>query len=543
MRAKITKAAPYVVLGLVFLMMVFLNIFYQDQWMDSDMAAEMVFSRVLSEGGHFFATPDWYYATEFRFLFTHWIMGPLFKISDNWHLIRTITHLVSYALILVSYFFMLKPLKISGGLTALMACVLLLPFSETMMFYMQMSNFYIPHSMIIIFFFGMFLRLAGKTEYKKWQKIFLLVCYIVLALICGVSGIRYLLVMQCPLVVAGFFYWLMSEEFAVFRKEFTFDRKTWENAKKLFQNEKSSYFYYSLLGAVGSLVGYGINVVWVSKQYVFQTYDATNFIDIYQGDFLERFQNAFGCLLMFFGYIPQKGVLSLRGIITLISFVMVALFVYCTVKAYKKCQGIRFFVALFVTVAFAINVFAFIFTTSTMVPRYYITILIFALPVVAFYLEEEKMLFDKTLVSLILIGCLTLSSAKTFYSYITVDKNETKRPVAEFLAENDYHFGFATFNNANVITELTNGDVEIANVWDPKDLNYFKWSSPVKYYEEDYHTGETFLLLTAEEAAAFADAQSVKQGKIVYDDGCYIVYLYDSVAELMSYGNQSDRNR
>ena len=55
---------------------------------------------------------------------------------------------------------------------------------------------------------------------------------------------------------------------------------------------------------------------------MFQTYDATNFIAIYQGVLMERIQNAVGSLLMLFGYIPDKGVLSLRGIITIIAFVL-----------------------------------------------------------------------------------------------------------------------------------------------------------------------------------------------------------------------------
>lgn len=568
MRAKLAKSAPFILLGLVFLMLVFLNIFYQDQWMDSDMAAEMVFSRVLAEGGHIFATPDWYYATEFKFLFTHLIMGPLLRIMDNWHVIRTITQLVYYALIIVAYFYVMKPLKISKGLTALAACVVLLPFSETMMFYMQMSNFYIPHSLIILVFYGMFLRLAGKVAYKKWQKAVLLVCYVLLGVCCGLSGIRYMLAMQGPLVVAGFFYWLSSDAFKEFRAGFGFgdesagqdaeklskdtdaksgksrilqpgivNEATCENGKKLLKCEEAGYFYYSLLGVVCSLAGYVINAVWVSRQYVFQTYESTNFIAVYQGEFLERLQNAFGSLLMFFGYIPQKSVLSLRGIISVIAFVLIGIFVFCTRRAYKSCKGIRFFAVMFVIVAFAVNVFAFVFTNSTMVPRYYITIMIFALPVIAMYLEEEKVVFDKTLVFLILAACLFLSSAKTFYSYITVDKNAPKREVAAFLAENDYDFGFATFDNANVITELTNGEVEIAHIWNIDDMDFFKWSSPVKYYEDGYHTGETFLLLTTAETVEFADSKAVERGEAVYEDEYYTVYVYENVEALLECGS------
>lgn len=531
MKTKIVKFGPYVLLGLIFLMLIVLNIFFHDHWLDSDMAAEMMFSKILSETGHFFATPEWYYSTEFRFLYTQLVMAPLFHVFNDWHVIRAITNIVFYVLMLASYFYFMKPLKVSKGLTALTACILLLPFSETMMTHMQMGNTYMSHVIIIFLFYGMFLRLAGKQPYKRLGKVLLLVCYLVLALICGVSGVRYLLALQCPLVLAAFIYLLKTEEFQSFRSEMTK-----ENAFGFLKTEAASYFYYSVLGAVGSVAGYGLNVLWVSKQYVFQTYDATNFISIYQGVLFERLQNAIGSLLMLFGYIPDKGFLSLRGLISIIAFVLLAVLVYCTVKGIKRCSGVRYFVTLFLVVAFCLNVFVFVFTTSTMVPRYYITILIFALPVLAFYLEEEKFPFDKAAVMVILAGCLLLSTAKTTLSFITADKNEEKRVVAEFLQENNYHFGFATYTNGNIITEITNGEVEIANIWDPVNLDYFKWSTPMKYYEEDYHTGEVFLLLTAQEVTEIAKSDVVKNGNVVYEDGAYTVLVYENVATLMSYG-------
>ncbi|MBE5883036.1 MAG: hypothetical protein E7291_01220 [Lachnospiraceae bacterium] len=532
MKAKIVKFGPYILLGLLFLMLVFLNIFYQDHWLDSDMAAEMIFSRILAETGHVFATPEWYYSTEFRFLYTQLVMGPLFHILSDWHVIRTITNIVFYGLMLASYFYFMKPFKVSGSLTALTACILLLPFSETMMTHMQMGNTYMSHVIIVFLFFGMFLRLSGKAEYKIWQKGLLLACYIVLAVICGVSGVRYLLALQCPLVLTAFFSLLKTGAFQSFRKEM--NRIYF---KEIFSTPPAAYFKYSILGAVGSVAGYGINVVWVSHQYVFQTYDATNFIAIYQGELFDRLQNAIGCLLMLFGYIPDKGFLSLRGIISMIAFVLFGVLVYCTVKGLKRFSGERYFVALFLAVAFWLNLFVFTFTTSTMVPRYYITILIFALPVIAFYLEEEKLPFDKVAVAVLLALCLMLSTAKTVLSFVTADKNEDKRQVAAFLQENNYDFGFATFTNGNIITELTNGEVEIGNIGDPQYLEYFKWSSPMKYYEEDYHTGEVFLLLTAEEIAEYAQAEAVVSGERVYEDGSYVVLLYEGVATLMSYAD------
>ena len=107
------KQIPYILLGATLLLLLGLNIISQDHWLDSDMAAEMIFSRILSEENHIFSTTNWYYSTEFRVLYTQLIMGPLFRICNNWHVIRTITNLVFYGLMLASYYYFMKPLKVS----------------------------------------------------------------------------------------------------------------------------------------------------------------------------------------------------------------------------------------------------------------------------------------------------------------------------------------------------------------------------------------------------------------------------------------------
>ena len=524
------KQIPYILLGATLLLLLGLNIISQDHWLDSDMAAEMIFSRILAGEHQMISTTNWYYSTEFRVLYTQLIMGPLFRICNNWHVIRTITNLVFYGLMLASYYYFMKPLKVSRGLTVLSSCLLLLPFSETMMTHMQMGNTYMSHVILVLWFFGMYLRLCSG-EYSTKRKISLWIFYVLLAIVCGMSGVRYLLALQCPLVLTSVFYLLGGEEFQSFRGEMTK-----AHFRALLPTTRMKYFLYSVVGAFFAVAGYGINVVWISHKYVFQTYGATNFIALYHGVLFDRIQNAAGCLLMLFGYIPDKGFLSLRGIVTMAAFAMLGIYGYVTVKSGKTEQstGFRSLITLFLKVSFVLNLFVFIFTTSTMVPRYYITIFIFALPVLCFYLEEEQMPFDRLAVTALLTICLILGTGKTVMSFLTVDKNETKRPVAQFLAENGYDFGFATYNNANIITELTNGEVEIGNIGDPEHLEYFKWSSPMKYYEEGYHTGETFLLLTSEECAEYAEAPALKQGEKVYEDGIYTVYLFDSTEELMN---------
>lgn len=535
MRAKCVKYAPYLLLGLSFLLLVFLNLFCHDHWLDSDMAAEMIFSRLLAEDGHFFATPDWYYSTEFRFLYTHWIMGPLFRFVGSWHVIRAVTNIISYALMLGAYYYCMKPLQVRRGLVAGSSAILLLPFSETMMTHMAMGNTYLFHVIIVFLFFGLYLRLTGSAKnVGRGKRAVWALCYLALALVCGVSGVRYLLALQCPLVLAGLIYLLRAADFQQFRRNLTAanQKQQW---KLLFKCSAMKYFGCSLLGALGSVAGYAVNVLYVSRQYVFQTYDATNFIAVYQGVLFERVQNAVGSLLMLFGYIPDRGVISLRGVVTLAAFALLGILGYCSVRAGKKSRGQRLFVSIFLASGLCLNLFVFVFTTSTMVPRYYITIFIFALPMLCFYLEQEERYFDRMAVSLLLVLCLSLATGKTVLSYLTVDKNADRREVAAFLEENGYRFGYASYWNANIITELTDGAVEVANVGDAEYLEYFQWSSPMKYYKNGYTAGEVFLLLAAEEVRGAADAESVQNGRIVYQDDAYTVLVYDSAEELMGY--------
>lgn len=536
MLGAVKKYGVFVLPGMVLLALAALNLFYQDRWLDSDMAAEMIFSRLLAQEGRLIATPEWYYSTEFRVLYTQLIMTPLFHMTDNWHLIRTVTNLICYGLVLMSWLYMLRPLRADGRLAALTGTILLLPFSETMITHMQMGNTYMPHVILLCFYFGMFLRLAEGGEYSAGAKWALLVCYAALSVVFGLSGVRYLLAMQCPLVIAAFLYLIGSEEFEQFRARFgvrSDARKYWKSAWQ----KRGRYLCFSFLGAVCGVLGFGLNVAWVSRAYVFQTYGATNFIAVYQGILWERLQNAFGSLIMLFGYIPDKSFLSLRGCVTIASFVLIAAFGYCVAKAYRQSEGCRFFAVLFFLTAFAVNLFVFVFTTSTMVPRYYISLFLFALPALAFYLEGqegETPLLDRLAVVVLLVVCLGLGSFKIVFSYLTTDKNADRRAVAAYLAESDYNFGYATYWNANVTTELTNGLVEVANINNPEELQYFKWSSPMRYYEEDYRQGEVFLLLANDEVAEYGTAKALQKGTKTYEDDHYTVLVYESAAALMA---------
>lgn len=525
-------------LTFVFAILVVLNLVAGEHWIDSDMAAEMIFSRLIAEEGGLIATKNWYYSTEFRILYTQLIMGPLFRIFDSWHVIRVLTNIVTYVLLLGSYYYFMKPLCSKWSTVIVSSVILLLPFSETFLTHVQMGNTYMPHMIIIFFCFGMYLRLAGKKRGKNAGSLLLLVLYVLLSAICGMSGVRYVLALQAPLVLAGVWMCLKSGEFYQLRRNVTLLQ-----IKKVLKSTKTRYLWYALLGLVSAMVGYLVNIAVIAGEYQFQTYEATNFIQVFQGVLMERVQNTIGNLLMLFGYIENKGFLSMRGVISLIAFALISgigLLTYRCGRLLKyrteeemPAHAQKRFVLRFFVVAFLLNTFVFIFTTSTMTSRYYITVFMFVLPMLCMYYDMETLPLDRILVMLFLTGCLGLASAKCVYSFLDKDKNAEEKKVAAFLEEEGYTFGYATYWNANIMTELTDGAVEVANVQDVEAMTMFLWSSPKMYYEEGYHTGRTFLLLTVEEAVKYEDSEAVLNGEKVYEDTDYVVYHYDSVEDLL----------
>lgn len=545
---------PWLVLGLVFLGLVFLNARYLEHWLDSDMAAEMMFSRLLAREGHLFGSANWYYSTEFRVLYTQLLMVPLFHLTGNWHLIRCITNVVFYLLVLGSYFYLMKPLHCERKKTILAAAVLILPFSETLMLHMEMGNTYLSHVILIFFCFGLFLRLqdpaAGKVlQVLRWC------LFLLLSVIFGLSGVRYLFALEAPLVLACLLTAVRDEQFQRMRRE-----PDAAQLRNFLHGRAFRNFVFACIGLLMTLAGYAGNVVFISHRYSFQTYGSTQFIDVYQGILTDRLQDTFGSLLMLFGYIPQKSVLSVRGLVTMAAFLMLFLLGYAAVRcrSYQNqqlrdqqsrdpylqgqqfrpdgsCIESRTLLVTFFFTAFWLNTFVFVFTNSTIVPRYYITSVIFLVPVTVLYLTLEQKILDRRIFAFLLICCLGLATLKTTASMVTTDKNADRYGAITFLEQEHYHFGYATYWNGNITQELSNGQLELANLRELDAPVYFRWSSEAAYYSADAAQGKVFLLLTQEEAKTYHSAALLQAGKKVYDDGAFVVYTYDSNEEVRNY--------
>ena len=533
--------ASVILLSGAVLILIVVNVLWGEHWINSDMAAEMIFSKLLAEEGRLIASSNWYYSTEFRVLYTQLVMTPLHYIFTDWHVIRVITNVVFYVLMLASFYFVCKLLKIRRRNVWLCALALFVPVSEAVMTHLQMGNTYMSHVILCFVTFGLFLRLCDReqTQYRG-RYIAYTVLFAAICVVLGISGVRYMLDVLVPLIMTAGVFIIRSGGFQVFRTE-----ATKEHFVGFLKTEQVRYLFVSFAGLVCGGVGYLINALFISKRYPFQTYDTTNFIAVHEGVFWDRVQNALGELLQMFGYIENKPFLSLRGFITILAFAMIATLGFTCFKSMRYSlvqspalvepteQNHRRFTVLFAGVSFVLHLFVFVFTTSTMVDRYFIPIAIFFLLTLAIYMEWEGLVFDRVAVCLILGGSLALAGVKTYYSFVSNDKNADRYEMAEYLVEEGYTFGYASYWNSNIMTEVSDGALEMANLWSLESLGDFKWSSKMSSYEPK--EGKIFLIAEIGELEALKEYGMLEQQKIIFENESYCVLHFDSQAEFLAY--------
>jgi hypothetical protein len=164
--------------------------------------------------------------------------------------------------------------------------------------------------------------------------------------------------------------------------------------------------------------------------------------------------------------------------------------------------------------------------------RHIIPLNILYIPALAVIFESVKRnmpsrkarLFISGIVFVIICGGLIRLHALPEY-----DANSYRKDSIAYLEENNLRFGFASFWNGNVITELTNGRIETL-VLDPDDYHKLNvWLYPIDYEAPDYYKGETFLLLEKKELETIPDEKLISR-KPDYEDNYFVIFRYPSAA-------------
>ncbi|MBQ7501633.1 hypothetical protein IJT93_02815 [bacterium] len=505
--------------------------------LDADMSSEMVLGRLLrDEGG--ILSKNWLYSTELRVLSIQLVYKLFFYILNDWHWVRTLSVVFSLSLLAASYAFFAERFRL-GAVGLSCALLLLLPFSREYGQFVIMNGGYIPH---ITF---MFLTLALlQRRPPLWAGIVCLLLNSVLAFMTGLSGVRYLLILYLPLCLTSL---VLIIYYAARRCE----REEQAELKKELIRLAGSSLWLTLVNAAGVL----INVRIFTKLYSFVNYVGKTGIKNYSPLGIIKF--AFVSFGKIFGAGAADNLSSaeLAGTAAAYLFCGILFVLLVFTLIYFKQYGFEHkFVVLFGTAGFLFNV-SVCSLTDILICRYVMPSAAFLIPaasVFLIYLTERgkrRICLGVWAAALIYaalsIGCFCVNPSYRDLSDSdphTVEGGAYEEAAA-WLNENGYTKGLGTFWHSNMITELSDGRIEMWIVRNGRGIRYknkewigfkmLQWLQKRSHIYSLPRSGKVFLLLISDEADydklhLFADKRH-----LVYSKSGINIYGYVSYKRLL----------
>ncbi len=500
-----------------------------DYLLDSDASSEMILSKIMATKNTLI-TNSWYYSTELRVIGINIIYMFMFKITNNWHLVRVVSCFILYILMLSSYLMYCRRVKLDKYFF-LSSLIFLVPISKCYFNFVLAGNYYIPY---IIFSFILLALIEGNTKKIKMGKLLLL---FVVSLIFSLNGIRQLIIFHVPVLLSAIF--LFGSEFINYDKV---------KVSKMLKSSSFNYLISSLVSIVGSFVGYLINSMILTKLYKFQSWDSISFssfdmqkIGLLINNFLESY-----------GY-REGSVFSsvLVSNICCIFFILMSIISICyALKNSKKVSRGYLHLSLFYVSAIVVFFGLYTCTDMLIVARYNLPIIVFSIPLVFLFVKEVNFV-NKDIMryrDFILYGFVTVIclGGVCNYNYLRyTDKTSSRRKIVKVLEDKRYYSGYATFWQANVLTELSNGDIDIWSWCDSgnngeflKNIDNidatFKWLQKTSH-DDNHPKGKVFILLTKDELENFKwKSQLKKSSKVIYHSDFYVVYGFDSYNDMVN---------
>jgi len=523
--AKKVRLITLLTAGICVLLLGFVSIFsYQHgvQWLNSDHSSEMILGKLLAEE-NVFVSSNWRYSTELRLIYQTLFTMPLFKIlgggTGNWALIRALVIFLNCLVLILSYLFFSRQLKIQAKWSFITALFLLMPISGVYWDIVLFGGYYVFFVAQTFICLGLYFRLVGCADTKTAPVEFIMFTLLSFAL--GVQGIRSLLCIHIPFLIACIWFYSQTAQ----KKKFT--------------------LFMGCYSFVVCCVGFAVNYLLHFK-YSFNSFESMRLENIFE-NFFDKIGQSFVCLVNFFGFSAGSHVLSAQGIFSVAAITGSSILLWGTFKSSRQVRhennteekdALRRFLPVYFVSSVIFNIFVFIITEGNVTDRYFIPFMVFYVPLTAVFFEYAEKTYGHLKRIAIVSGIVLFVFGQGYLNFknLTVyDVNTVRKGYIKYLLDNRLDYGFATFVNANVTTELTDGKIELAGL-EPDglepDKNQFRlsgWLNPKKLYNPSYHTGESFLLLTRPEwELAQKTGRPFALLRPDYEDSDFLVIRYPS---------------
>ena len=446
---RIFTVASFILFCLCFCFLFwFLNV-NMERFLNSDDTSELILSKMLAEENRLI-TPNWFYSTELRVFNTQIVYAFFFKFFNNWHKIRIVSEILLSLTMLVSAYWLFRVFKLKKYACVGIA-ILLLPTSVHYFEIVLKGAYYYPHIVISILTVAI-LESLRNLKGKKLLSFILLTVLCVLAFLSGLGGPRQILIVYLPVLVTAVILLVLDSV-----EKYKNGEKSIGKCVKDSIAAGSSPLLCSVPAFVFGLAGFIINSTVLHLYYDYFSYDIN-----FKSFNINRLKDVIAFYFRNFGYTEGK-VFSENLVHNIVCFVWFALFVVSLIVGLKrKKKDLYFRFSLLTLASYLVYVLVFIFSDIIFKDRHSLVLLWMTLPCIFFLFEEIRNKINLRYLPVIMFCGLMLITGAFRYKTLSErnDLAELKK-IAVFLTENGYRDGYATFWNGNVLTELSNGYLDV----------------------------------------------------------------------------------
>lgn len=479
---------------------------------DSDQASELVLANMLNrEGG--IITKNWYYSTELRVLNSQLVYRVGLMLFPDWHGAVTFSLAVMLLILTGSYLFLSKAADFSrmGIWTAIL---LMLPFSRQYVDFFLFGGYYLPHLAISFVCVGIMLHCSIRwKQLPLWKRIAEIVILSALCIAAGMGGVRELLICFFPMLVTAVGLVLLR---LISRK------RVWGTTPHM--------ALLSLIAMLAGSVGYWINRYLLSNGYHAVDYSGTELQPVTLQS-IRRLLAQAAWAIGWNGFPGETFTQTIQSLMTIVLILLISTAFIIGCCRWRRLKDAQKFLLMYFPVNFLLVMLACAFT-GNWEARFLLPSLLCFPFILQIGLEGTKSRWRKWLCAALAI-CMLANSTLVLLRLDIAEKTSI-RNVTEWLVENEYEAGFATFWNSNIITALSDGEIEMWTVvpsWMPQwsELTLYPWLQAIEHLEK-LPDGKIFLLLTAQEDEA--EQRFSLGGRELYRHDGYVIYEYESAAGL-----------
>lgn len=506
---------------------------YGRSYIDSDMASEMILSQILNEEGGLLTT-QWWYSTELQvFCLQIFYRIGLLIFPHHWYAARMLGQALFMLALIFSYIYMARGLGLrSNG--AWGAAALACPFGAWYLWYGPFGGYYLPYMILLLLGFGVMLRLmkpAGKRR-RVAQWLFLLLT----SAASGLNGLKGLM---------GFFVPMMLAALVALGLQ-------WHNFPERCPREEKRLTGAAILALLIAGGAYVFNGVYLTATHSFADYNDRVWNTLNFTALVNKWMD----FLTLFGY-PVDSFLggkvtlfSLNGILASFSVLTAGAIVFSLVRLlfrWRELNPVHRVAPLLLASVCLVQgiVFACTGDVQSANASYWLTSMPLVFPVLQLEGETEhfRVHFTRRMAAMAFCICIvatSISSTRQFFQQ-GYRVNPHLEEVCDWLVDQGYTQGYATFWNGNVLTEWSDGQIE---VWVPTNFNTME---PSRWLQKTSHAqppeGRIFLLTTMDELGMMGLTDLYWWSTVVYEDDeqeitdrtkRYVVMEYSSYDDMMA---------